>query len=326
MTHDPSHCGAEAAFGTHLRRAPAVITHMHHDHYGNIGRLQEKYGPIPVYSKGVDSFSILEELKKRDQYELFVENGEPVYNPKRHSAVLATPDGVDFSWADSRVRHFPGSSTYARLQYIFFFVWHAHDLVRRLSEGEYPWRQLEEGCVIRTQGATLKTMHMPGHSEDHMCFLLEEEHSLFSGDHVLGWGTTLIIDMKDYMATLRRMLDMQPVRLYPGHGTYIEDAVDILQRYIDHREQRERQAWAVLSQQSKPVSIMDVVTELYPDTPAERLWMANGNVEALFRKFVADGAAIAVSEGRPLEVPSAYKERNLPPSVLWAARRSLAKL
>merc|ERR1711862_415040 len=97
--------------------------------------------------------------------------------------------------------------------------------------------------------------------------------------------------------------------------------------YINHREQRESQAWAILSQQSKPIRLIDVVEDLYPDIQPDRLWMAKGNIEAIFRKFVADGAASAWTTAEsgvgalvPAKMPSAYSERNLPEDVFFAAR------
>lgn len=74
-------------------------------------------------------------------------------------------------------------------------------------------------------------------------------------------------------------------------------------RYIDHREQREHQAWEALQRKTRPVLVGDIVRELYPDTRPDRLWMATDNVEKLFRKFAGDGAArlccmTSGSEGR----------------------------
>ena len=259
-----------------------VITHMHHDHYGNVGRLQEKYGPIPVYSRKFSSasFALIAELMQRDQIKyLLGSDGCPGYNPIKDAAPKPLPDTLDFHWAADRLKYMPGKTVAEKLQWHFYFVWHSQDLLDRLRSGEYPWQALDTGDTISTEGATLTALHMPGHSEDHMCFLLEEEHSLFSGDHVLGWGTTFVVEMKDYMESLRKMLHMHPVSLFPGHGAYIQDGVDILQRYISHRQNREEQAWRALVRRSEPVYIEEIVHELYPNTPHDRMWMARSNVE-----------------------------------------------
>lgn len=316
-----------------------VITHMHHDHYGNVGRLQEKYGPVPVYSREFSSasFALISELTKRDQLRYLQGfDGRPRYNPLKDSAPKVLPDSLDLEWAADRVKYMPGKNIAEKLQWQFYFVWNSQDLLNRLRSGEYPWEALDTGDTISTEGATLTALHMPGHSEDHMCFLLEEEHSLFSGDHVLGWGTTLVVEMKDYMESLRKMLHMHPISLFPGHGGYIRDGVDLLQRYISHRQKREEQAWQALVKRSEPVSIEEIARELYPKTPYDRMWMAKSNIEVLFRKFVADGAAavwkpeITYMEASRLRrikaLPSGYVERNLPDAYVWAARRSMAKL
>ncbi|CAE8664376.1 unnamed protein product [Polarella glacialis] len=312
-----------------------VITHMHHDHYGNIGRLQERYGPVPVYTREMseNNFPLLQTLRQNGQLEyLLGSDGMPAFNPKSSLSPRTLPQDLDLSWVADAVLSFPGANVGERLQYLFFFVWHSANLVEKLRRGDYPWQPLQEGSIICTEGATLSALYTPGHSSDHMSFLLQEEHSLFSGDHVLGWGTTLITDMQDYMSSLHRMLDLQPVRLYPGHGAYIEDGVEILVRYIAHRESRERQAWEALARSPRPVSIMDVAKLLYPDTPKDRLWMAKDNVESLFRKFVADGSAAAFALMGPepggeerFEPVNIDKDvKRVPKGLLWAAKRSVA--
>lgn len=104
---------------------------------------------------------------------------------------------------------------------------------------------LEDGCVIRTEGATLRGVHAPGHAPDHLCFVLEEEGSIFTGDNVLGVGTTVIPatsgDLLDYMNSLERLLALEPTALYPAHGPRIPDGVAKIREYIAHRKQREAQ-------------------------------------------------------------------------------------
>ena len=112
-----------------------------------------------------------------------------------------------------------------------------------------PWpveiHPLADGAVVRTEGASLRAIHTPGHAADHLCFLLEEERSLFSGDNVLGVGTTVIPhedgDLLDYMNSLERLLGEEPTVIYPAHGPKITDGCGKLREYIAHRQQRERQ-------------------------------------------------------------------------------------
>lgn len=318
-----------------------IITHMHWDHYGNIDRLQDKYGPIPVYANITElpAGGIFDKVRELGLMHLFVgSDGLPLWSPNQRgpsSQSFTDAEGreVDLSWAEDATRSFPGDSIGLKLRHLFFYSYHGHILREKLRSGALPWQPLSDGMVISTEGATLKSLHAPGHSDDHMAFLIEEEHSIFSGDHVLGWGTTLVADMRDYMSTLRRLLNFRPLRLYPGHGCFIEDGMDILVRYIDHRENRELQAWEALARRSVPVRIAEIAQELYPGTLEERLHMARDNTEKLFRKFVADGAVLAwepitddtgTERFVRFEVPSSYSVRRLPEDLRWSARRSMA--
>ena len=130
-------------------------------------------------------------------------------------------------------------------------------------------RPLDDGDVVRTEGATLRAIHTPGHAEDHLCFLLEEEGALFSGDNVLGVGTTVIPpfggDLGDYMRSLDRLLAEEPTAIYPAHGPKIEDGPAKLREYIQHRQERERQVLASL--EAGPTSIPEIVKQVYAAYP-----------------------------------------------------------
>lgn len=138
-----------------------------------------------------------------------------------------------------------------------------------------PWpvelRAIDEGSVVETEGATLRALHTPGHAEDHLCFLLEEEQALFTGDNVLGVGTTVIPaeggDLLDYMRSLQRMLDEEPSVLYPAHGPRIDDGCAKLREYIAHREQREREIVACLEDGIE--GIPAVVARVYAAYPKQ---------------------------------------------------------
>jgi len=128
---------------------------------------------------------------------------------------------------------------------------------------------IEDGSVIRTEGATLRALHTPGHAPDHLCFILEEERALFSGDNVLGVGTTVIPaesgNLGDYMASLHRLLDEAPTRIYPAHGPCIEDGSAKIREYIDHRRDRDRQILEAMAQGAEtPMEIVEIVYAAYP--------------------------------------------------------------
>jgi len=128
---------------------------------------------------------------------------------------------------------------------------------------------LAEGQRITTEGASLRALHTPGHAPDHLCFVLEEEDALFSGDNVLGVGTTVIPlgsgDLGQYMASLHKMLAESPGRIYPAHGPCIEDGVGKLREYIAHRQAREVEILQVLER--GPARTMEIVRVIYAAYP-----------------------------------------------------------
>jgi len=128
---------------------------------------------------------------------------------------------------------------------------------------------LKEGDVVQTEGARLRALHCRGHAEDHLCFLLEEEAALFTGDVVLGLGTTVIPlaggNMRDYLESLRRILGLNLRRIYPGHGPLIEHPSRRVREYLEHRESRESQILAALGR--GPESVEGLVGALYSEVP-----------------------------------------------------------
>jgi len=130
-------------------------------------------------------------------------------------------------------------------------------------------RAIDDGAVIRTEGATLRAIHTPGHSPDHLCFMIDEERALVSGDNVLGVGTAVIPldtgDLLDYMGSLERVLAEAPHRIYPAHGPLVEEGVAKIREYIDHRNDREREILAVLGRE--PIAVMEIVGIVYAAYP-----------------------------------------------------------
>eukprot|EP00927_Polykrikos_kofoidii_P053629 TRINITY_DN48220_c0_g1_i1.p1 TRINITY_DN48220_c0_g1~~TRINITY_DN48220_c0_g1_i1.p1 ORF type:complete len:426 (+),score=64.23 TRINITY_DN48220_c0_g1_i1:186-1280(+) len=109
---------------------------------------------------------------------------------------------------------------------------------------------LTDGEVLHCEGASLRVLVTPGHANDHVCLMLEEERALFTGDNILGWGTGTFEDLQLYMDSLRRIRENQPTLLYPAHGPVIgvEKAQAWIQMYISHREERIEQVIEALRQ------------------------------------------------------------------------------
>ena len=148
-----------------------------------------------------------------------------------------------------------------------------------------------DGAVLRTAGATLRAVHTPGHAQDHLCFVLEEEQALFSGDNVLGVGTTVIPakggDLLDYMSSLERLLDEAPGAIYPAHGPRIADGKAKIREYIAHRQQREAQILDALGQGLS--RIPDMVRRIYAAYPESLHGAAAMSVASHLRKLEREG-------------------------------------
>ncbi|MBW2426831.1 MAG: beta-lactamase-like protein 2 [Deltaproteobacteria bacterium] len=154
-----------------------------------------------------------------------------------------------------------------------------------------PIEWLEDGDVVETEGARLRAIHTPGHSPDHLCYVIEEEQSLFSGDNVLGIGTTIIPaesgDLGDYMASLERAQAEVPRRIYPAHGPVIDDGVAKLREYLDHRLEREQQVLDALGQGHRDA--MSMVRQIYVGYPESLYPAAAQSVTSHLKKLEREG-------------------------------------
>ncbi|TPX09579.1 uncharacterized protein E0L32_009180 [Thyridium curvatum] len=108
---------------------------------------------------------------------------------------------------------------------------------------------IADGQVFEAEGASLTAVHTPGHTVDHMAFVLREEDAMFTGDNVLGQGTAVFEELAVYLRSLARMKPLFKGRAYPGHGPVLEDGPAKIAEYIHHRAQREEQVLATLQSQ-----------------------------------------------------------------------------
>lgn len=153
--------------------------------------------------------------------------------------------------------------------------------------------EIDHGDVIETEGATLEAIHTPGHAEDHLCYLLREERAIFTGDVVLGAGTTVIPehggDLLDYMKSLEHLLQLEPAVLYPAHGPAIHDATGKIREYIAHRRLREEQILDLLREGIALVG--EMVERMYADVPQFLHPAAATSVRSHLRKLEREGRA-----------------------------------
>ena len=148
---------------------------------------------------------------------------------------------------------------------------------------------LQDKQVIEVDGATLKVVLSPGHTQDHISLLLQEDNAIFSGDCVLGEGTAVFEDLYDYMQSLNRLVELKPSRIFPGHGKVVEDPVSFIQYYIDHRNQREAQIFECLVKSSNlSLSSMDIVKAIY-EIPETLYLAAENNVKHHLHKLHKEG-------------------------------------
>ena len=150
------------------------------------------------------------------------------------------------------------------------------------------------GEVIEGDGWSFDCVHTPGHTSNHVCFALREERVLFSGDHVMGWSTTVISppdgDMTDYMASLGLLLQRDDARYWPTHGLSIDDPKPFVRAFIAHREQREAQVLACLAGGLDTIQAM--VPEIYNDISEALLPAAARSLFATVIHLVGGGKVV----------------------------------
>jgi len=105
--------------------------------------------------------------------------------------------------------------------------------------------RVKDGEIIAGNGFAFEAVHTPGHTSNHMCYALKKEKALFTGDHIMGWSTTVVTppdgDMAQYMASVEKLLARDDKTLYPTHGAPVSDPKPFLAAYLEHRYERERQ-------------------------------------------------------------------------------------
>ncbi len=253
-----------AALGPDEEVTHICITHTHSDHSALTARMQELTG-APSYGFG----------------------------PHGEVRAVDPTDKVDFS------KYFT-----AEEKNKFDKEW--DDLPEELKrEGPdlnfMPDHRITDGDVIQGDGWTLTAVHTPGHCSNHICYHLAEENALFSGDHVMGWATSVVGppdgSMKDYLASLHKLLPHGYDRYWPTHGPAITDPATYVRLFIEHREDREAQIIEFLRTGAKQIA--DFVPEMYAGYD-KRLWYPAANsVHAHMLHLVETGRARVVDGGEP---------------------------
>jgi glyoxylase-like metal-dependent hydrolase (beta-lactamase superfamily II) len=152
---------------------------------------------------------------------------------------------------------------------------------------------LSAGEALRAGGLVLEPLPTPGHAADHCCFWLGVERAMFTGDHILGRGTTVVEwpggDMASYLDSLEAVRRFEPALLYPGHGPMVGDPAATIREYIDHRMQREAQVLGALDAGDRTPA--DMVRRIYVDVDPGLHRFAELSVRAHLVKLVRESRA-----------------------------------
>jgi glyoxylase-like metal-dependent hydrolase (beta-lactamase superfamily II) len=148
-------------------------------------------------------------------------------------------------------------------------------------DGDYaPDRELGDAESLEVDGKLIMAIATPGHTSNHLCFAYQG--ALFTGDHVMGWSTTVVVppdgDMAAYMESLERLRARDDRVYYPAHGPAVENPQQYVRHLIGHRMQREKQILSIIEAQPRPVP--DIVSRAYPGLDPRLVTAAGGSVLA----------------------------------------------
>jgi len=148
-------------------------------------------------------------------------------------------------------------------------------------DGDYsPDRVLDDGDLLEIDGETVAAVATPGHTSNHLCFAYRG--ALFSGDHVMGWSTTVVVppdgDMAAYMASLDTLRQRDDRVYYPAHGPAVTNPQQYVRHLVGHRMQREKQILGLIGDQAR--EIPDIVANAYPGLDPRLTVAAGGSVLA----------------------------------------------
>lgn len=160
--------------------------------------------------------------------------------------------------------------------------------------GYAPDRVLVEGETVAGDGWTLGALATPGHTGNHLAFVLPEENALFPGDHVMAWSTTIVSppdgDMAAYMASLEKLIGRDEHIYYPGHGEAVERPQRLVRGLLGHRKQREGQIVRLLS--GAAMTVQGLVARMYVGLDRRLLPAAERSVLAHLIDLAGRGAVV----------------------------------
>jgi glyoxylase-like metal-dependent hydrolase (beta-lactamase superfamily II) len=159
----------------------------------------------------------------------------------------------------------------------------------KASVRRYP--ELDDGDVVRAGTLSITALYTPGHSADHLCFWLADDRVIFTGDLILGQGSSMVTypegDVAAYLRSLDRLASLQPRTLFPGHWDPVPDAMGKITEYKQHRLEREAQILAEVRRGEG--SAGDLTRRVYGDLDGKLMLAAEMTLRAHLKKLVDDG-------------------------------------
>lgn len=148
-----------------------------------------------------------------------------------------------------------------------------------------PDLRLEEGSSLVVGDVEVTVVHTPGHSDDHLCFLADRV--LFTGDHIMGGSSVMVEEMEPYLHSLERLRQLDLDWLYPGHGEVLDDPHGVIDWYVAHRMEREREVVRAVKEGGAR-SVGEIVEVVYREVDSDLHPLAARSVRAHVEKLAAD--------------------------------------
>ncbi len=215
---------------------------------------------------------------------------------ERVAAILVSHTHADHSPAAALLQARTSAPIYGCAQHVAARDLHAGEINRLEASADKTYRPdhiLQHGEALNIGGVTLEAVATPGHTMNHLCFALQEENTLFSGDHVMAWSTTIVAppdgSMGAYMASLELLRGRAEQIYWPGHGGPVNEPQRFVRALLHHRRQREAAILQRLKQGDS--SITQIVEKLYAGLDPRLKGAAGLSVFAHLEELIARGEA-----------------------------------
>lgn len=169
--------------------------------------------------------------------------------------------------------------------------------LERMLEPEIVQKIESEEIIPVDNDISLLALYTPGHEDDHICYYLEADNVMFTGDTVLGSSTTSVRSLGDYMDSLRLLLSYNPEKVFPAHGNLVDNGLERITMFLSHRQEREEQILTALRKGIEDVYA--IVDDVYPKD-------LNRNLREAAARNVRTHVAKLVGEGRVVETSPKY--------------------